>query len=127
MLFPRVAAVAEVGWTKSENKDYKDFSENRLPKFLKNIEESGVNYRIPEADVVINDCEQTGRKKIMITPFVAGIKLYYTIDGHKADNTANLYSGPILTPYTNGRPLTLNYIIVTAGNRASNEFSVDIK
>ena len=127
MLFPRVAAVAEVGWTKSENKDYKDFSENRLPKFLKNIEESGVNYRIPEADVVITDGAQTGRKTITITPFVAGSKVYYTIDGHKADNTANLYSGPILTPYTNGRPLTLNYIIVTAGNRASNEFSVDIK
>ena len=127
MLFPRVSAVAEVGWTKSENKDYKDFSENRLPKFLKNIEESGVNYRIPEADVVITDGAQTGRKTITITPFVAGSKVYYTIDGHKADNTANLYSGPILTPYTNGRPLTLNYIIVTAGNRASNEFSVDIK
>jgi hexosaminidase len=127
MLFPRVAALAEVGWTKPENKDYKNFTEDELPEFLKNMEESGVNFRIPEADVVINGDAQTGRKTITITPFVAGGKVYYTVDGHKADNTANLYSGPILTPYTNGRPLTLKYIIVTAGNRLSNEFSVDIK
>ena len=127
MLFPRVAALAEVGWTRSGNKDYKDFSENRLPEFLRNMERSGINYRIPEADIVINDDAQTARKKITITPFVAGSKVYYTIDGHKADNTANLYIDPIITPYTNGRQLTLNYIIVTAGNRVSNEFSVDIK
>jgi len=29
--------------------------------------------------------------------------------------------------YSEGRPLTLNYIIITVGNRVSNEFSVDIK
>jgi hexosaminidase len=127
MLFPRVAAMAEVGWTKAENKDYKSFTESRLPEFLKSLERSGVNYRVPEADVTINDAEQTGRKTITITPFVADSKVYYTIDGHKADNSANLYKGQILTPYTNGQPLTLNYIIVTAGNKVSNQFSLDIK
>ena len=44
MLFPRVAALAEVGWTKSENKDYKDFSENRLPGFSKEYRKSHSNY-----------------------------------------------------------------------------------
>jgi hexosaminidase len=127
MLFPRVAALAEVGWTTPGNKDYKGFSEDRLPAFLKNLERSGVNYRIPEADVVIAVSAQTGRKTITITPFVTGSKVYYTLDGHKADNTANLYTGSILTPYTNGGPLTLKYIIVTKGNRVSNEFNVDIK
>ena len=28
MLFPRICAVAEIGWTKSENKDYDRFYEN---------------------------------------------------------------------------------------------------
>ena len=91
------------------------------------MDQTGINYRIPEADIVINDNAQTGRSTITIIPFVADSKVYYTVDGHKADNTANLYSGPILTPYTNGRSLTLKYIIVTAGNRVSNEFNVDIK
>jgi hexosaminidase len=127
MLFPRAIALAEVGWTKPADKDYESFSKNRLPAFLKNLEKSGINYRIPEADIRINDDTQIGRKKITITPLVADSKVYYTIDGHKADNTTNLYAGSITTPFTNGRPLTLKYIIVTPANKVSNEFSVDIK
>lgn len=127
MLFPRIAALSEVGWTKPENKDYQAFSTKRLPVFLRNIEKAGINYRIPEANVVIDETQQAGRKRITIIPFVADSKIYYTVDGHKADNTANLYTGPIITPATNGRPLTLRYVIVTSGNRISNQFSVDIK
>ncbi|SEM82474.1 hexosaminidase [Mucilaginibacter gossypiicola] len=127
MLFPRAIALAEVGWTKNENKNYQDFTEQRLPIVLADLERSGINYRIPEANVVISSDPQTQRKRITITPLVAGSKVYYTIDGHKADNTANLYSASIITPVTNGRPLTLKYIVVTPENRTSNEFSVDIK
>lgn len=127
MVFPRAMAVAEVGWTKPENKDFDDFSKKRLPKGLLDMEKFGINYRIPEVDILIDNDQQTGRKKLTITPFVSGSKVYYTIDGHKADNTADLYSGSMLTPFTNGRPLTLKYVIVTPGNRTSNEFSVDIK
>jgi hexosaminidase len=127
MLFPRIIALAEVGWTKTENKNYEDFVGKRLPVVLESIEKSGVNYRIPEANVMITDDAASKRKKITITPFVADSKVYYTLDGHKADNTADLYSDPILSPMTNGRPLTLKYIIVTRENKTSNEFSVDIK
>jgi hexosaminidase len=127
MLFPRAVALAEVGWTKPVNKDYESFSKNRLPVFLLNIEKAGINYRVPEAGIVINNDAPAGRKKITITPLVAGSKVYYTIDGHKADNTANLYNESIITPFTNGRSLTLKYVIVTPGNRVSNEFSFDIK
>ncbi len=127
MLFPRVAALSEVGWTKPENKDYQAFSTKRLPVFLRNIEKADINYRIPEATVVIEKNQQAGGAKITITPFIADSKVYYTIDGHKADNTANLYTGPIVTPDTHGRPLTLRYVIITPGNRMSNQFSADIK
>lgn len=127
MLFPRAIALAEVGWTKTENKNYENFVGKRLPAILQSLDCAGVNYRIPEANVAINDDVPTKRKRITITPFVAESKVYYTIDGHKADNTADLYSGPILLPITNSRPLTLKYIIVTRGNRMGNEFSVEIK
>jgi hexosaminidase len=127
MLFPRTIALAEVGWTKTENKNYEDFASKRLSAILASIERSGVNYRIPEANIVITDDAPTKRKKVTITSYVAGSKVYYTIDGHKADNTADLYSGSILSPVTNGKSLTLRYIIVTRENKTSNEFSVDIK
>jgi len=127
MLFPRAAAIAEVGWTMPANKDYDNFSKARLPMLLRDLDKFGINYRIPEANVVINYDAQSGRKKITITPFVAGSKVYYTVDGHKANNNAEVYNGPILAPFTNGRAATLKYVIVTPGNRMSNEYSVDIK
>ncbi|RYE24855.1 MAG: beta-N-acetylhexosaminidase, partial [Sphingobacteriaceae bacterium] len=127
MIFPRAMALAEVGWTKPENKNFDDFTQNRLPKALSYLEKSEINFRIPEADIIINDEQKSGKKTIKIIPFVAGSKVYYTIDGHKADNTANLYTDAIPAPFTNGRPSTLKYVIVTPSNRMSNEFSVDIK
>jgi len=128
MIFPRAAAIAEVGWTTLANKNYENFTTKRLPLLLRDLEKFGINYRIPEADVVINDDIASGRKKITITAFVAGSKVYYTVDGHKADNNAGLYTEPILAPFSNnGKQLTLKYVIVTPGNRMSNEYSVDIK
>jgi hexosaminidase len=126
MLFPRVIALSEVGWTKPENKDYASFTANRLPEFLKNIGQFGVNYRIPEANIVMGNDATTGRKKITLAALVAESKIYYTIDGHKADINANLYTGDILLPVGNSRPLVLRYIIVAPGNKVSSEFTVDI-
>jgi len=127
MIFPRAAAIAEVGWTMQANKNYENFTKVRLPLLLRDLEKFGINYRIPEADVVISDDAQSDRKKITITPFVAGSKVYYTVDGHKADNNAGLYNEPILAPFSNGKQLTLKYVIVAPGNRMSNEYSVDVK
>lgn len=128
MLFPRALAVAEVGWTKPENKNYEDFTKRRLPGALTAIEKLNLNYRIPEAAIAITQDTPAAKKKITITPFTANSKVYYTVDGHKAGNTANLYTGPVTVPYMgDGHLATLKYVIVTADNRASNEFSVDIK
>jgi hexosaminidase len=128
MLFPRAIAIAEVGWTKPENKNYEDFTTRRLPHALAAIEKLNINYRIPEAAIAIIQDNPTIKKKITITPFTANSKVYYTVDGHKADNTANLYTGTVTMPYiSDGQPATLRYVIVTADNRTSNEFSVDIK
>jgi hexosaminidase len=128
MMFPRAIAIAEVGWTKPENKNYEDFTARRLPGALTAIEKLNLNYRIPEAAIAITQDSPAAKKKITITAFTANSKVYYTVDGRKADNTANLYTGPVIVPYvSDGRPSTLKYVIVTADNRTSNEFSVDIK
>jgi hexosaminidase len=43
MLYPRLAALAEVAWTKKELKDYEDFTK-RLPTLLKIYKEKNINY-----------------------------------------------------------------------------------
>lgn len=47
--FPRFSAVAEVAWTKNENKDYEDYLK-RLPSLLKRYKKDGINYFNPFAE-----------------------------------------------------------------------------
>jgi hexosaminidase len=127
MLFPRAIAVAEVGWTQPELKDLDNFKQSRLPVMLKDIEQMGMNFRIPEADTVVNTDPKTNEKQVTLIPLVAQSRIYYTIDGHKADNTGNLYKGPVTLPKMNaGQPAVLKYIVVTPGNRASAEYTLKI-
>lgn len=126
-LFPRALALAEVAWKKKEEKDYSSFIRNRLPASLLSLEKQGVFFRIPEAMVDIS--KESGRHLIRIQPLVEGATVYYTVDGHKADQTASLYTGPIVAPIpgSDQEPLVLRYVTVTPGGRSSNEFQVPIE
>ncbi|GAB2633960.1 beta-N-acetylhexosaminidase [Belliella aquatica] len=127
MIFPRLLALAEVAWMPKEKKDYDSFFTSRLPHRLAELEYQDVNFRIPEAKIEIT--EREGRKSIQMTSSVAGSKIYYTYDGHKADRTAQLYQGEFLmpTPREDQGPLTLKYIIVTPGNRESEMYSMVVE
>nr|MBI1230149.1 family 20 glycosylhydrolase [Cytophagales bacterium] len=128
-LFPRALALAEVAWMAREDKDYQAFTKHRLPARLRELEKMDVFFRIPEAKVNISKDEASGRHMVSIDPLVAQAKVYFTVDGHKADQTATLYSGPFATPIPgpNQQPLTLRYIIVTPEGRSSNQFEAEIK
>lgn len=126
MMFPRMLAVAEIAWSDKEQRNYDDFSMNRLPIHLQALERRGVFFRIPEAKITFGTNPANGRKTVAIIPFVAKSTVYYTVDNHKADQTGNVYDGVIDLPWANETPLQLNYIIVTPGGRASNMFTVDL-
>jgi len=126
MLFPRALALSEVAWTGRDGQNYQEFTTQRLPKRLAELEKSNINYRIPEAKVDISAAGPSGRQTVTITPFVANSTVYYTVDGHKADNNGTLYRGPFELPHVGAgqKPLKVNYIIVTPGNRTSSMFTV---
>lgn len=42
--FPRIAAIAEAGWTLQKNKDYGRFRNSNLPKLLEIWDSEGINY-----------------------------------------------------------------------------------
>lgn len=127
-LFPRALALAEVAWTEKLQKDYLEFTSHRLPKRLAELAQLQVFYRVPEAKVSFSTDDQSGRKLVTIQPLVKDSKVYFTVDGHKADQTANLYTGtfpaPIVGPEQDS--LTLRYIVITPDGRSSNEFSISI-
>ncbi|WP_162419571.1 beta-N-acetylhexosaminidase [Cyclobacterium roseum] len=128
-LFPRALALAEVAWKTKEEKDYQSFLRDRLPARLLSLEKQGVFFRIPEAIVNIQKDSASGRHLIQIQSLVEGAKVYYTVDGHKADQTARLYTGPVLAPIPgkDQESLVLRYVTVTPGGRSSNEFHVPIE
>jgi hexosaminidase len=128
MLFPRMIALAEVGWSKPQNKDFDNFTRLRLPKAISALDSFGLNYRIPEAAVNISDAGIPGRKKIVVTPFLSGCKIFYTLDGRQADNTALHYNESITTPYVaGGKPVILRYVIYNSAGRSSAQYTVEIK
>jgi len=127
MLFPRVAALAEVGWTRPRNKNYESFINRRLPAFLNGLEKNGINYRIPEAALFLGSNGPAGRKVLTLIPAQPGSTIYFTLNGYQADNTAERYVRPIVLPDTHGRPLTVNYVVVTPGNRVSRNYSLTLK
>lgn len=128
-LFPRAFALAEVAWKKNENKNYESFSLERLPERLRQLEEDNVFFRIPEAKVEFSKDEKSGRYLVEINPLIANATVYYTFDGHKADQTALLYTGPVLAPIAGkGQdPITIHYVTISPAGRSSNEFSVTLE
>ncbi len=130
MIFPRALAIAEIAWTAEQAKDYADFSLNRLPRRLDDLEKMGVYYRVPEAQVSFGRDASTGRRTATIKPLVANSSIYYSLDGHKADPTGILYTAPISLPWYSKQEketvFKLKYVVETPGGRVSNEFSVPI-
>lgn len=85
----------------AEDKDFGEFIKQRLPLRLKELEKLGVNFRIPEAKVEM--LEENNRKKIIMEAFVEDAKIYYTVDGQRADRTSQLYKGAF--NYIQGRTI----------------------
>lgn len=92
-LFPRVTAIAEVGWTKKQNKD--------LDSFIKRIDNQEVrwdyhnlNYYIPMPEGNMNYIEFTDKVTL---PFTTNrpVKVVYTLDGSDPTASSAVYKSPL--------------------------------
>ncbi|MES2810512.1 MAG: family 20 glycosylhydrolase [Bacteroidota bacterium] len=95
MALPRLLAVAEVAWTPLANKNFKDFSENRLPGQLAWLDKNNFNYRVPSA-IGAKDTVMFGSElKVDLKPSVKGAKVYYTIDGYTPTDNDKEFTIPM--------------------------------
>lgn len=120
MLFPRLFALAETAWTNPNRKNYKTFSEEKIPIHLSWLEASSTFFRVPEVigakDTTIN---VNGTYRFDFKPSVAGAKIYYTIDGYQPNETTNLYSQPFVVNVPKGEYRPVKSMVITAsGNRS---------
>ena len=100
--FPRLCALAEIGWTPQALRSYDDFT-GRLGPHLLRLKNAGVKLRLPPAAAVVR------KGQIQILPPYAGAEIRYTVDGSDPLNsaTAKVWDGqPFKAPAASLRTRT---------------------
>ena len=124
MAFPRMLALAEVLWSRKENRDFADF-QTRFAAHLPRLDRQQVNYRIPEPAGLRNIVSETGRSAIELF-FAPGTRVFYTTDGSRPDVDSPLYQWPIVLDLAEGEIKTLKTIVVNPDGRKSSVYSATI-
>ena len=120
MLYPRLLALSEVAWTPLTNKNFKDFSEVRLPVQLAYLDKNNCNYRVP---LTINTPQDTiifaSSLNVALKSPVAGAKVYYTIDGYTPRETDIEYTKPMTYNVPQDQYRELKTIVITPTGKRS--------
>lgn len=127
MLLPRMLALSEVAWSPKSNKDYKNFSEDRIPHQLANLETAGYNYRVPET-IGIQDTAVTGDKfTLEVKPSVESGTVRYTLDGTTPRALDLPYTAPLQLTIPAGKELTFRCLTVSPAGKTSNVTTIKMK
>jgi hexosaminidase len=130
MIFPRIAALAEIAWLPAEKKNYTDF-ERRLPSLLKHYDGIGINYSKAFYNVMGNPVVQKGKLELALQTADPKTEIHYTTDGSQADTQSPLYTAPIVLgktqvilnaiPVENGKALCAPYSQSFIVNKAAGQ------
>jgi hexosaminidase len=86
--YPRLCALAEVGWTPQKQREWTEFN-NRLGKFhYQRLACAGIKLRVPTPKATFEN------DKVSITPPFEGAEVRYSTDGSNPTYTSNLYTAP---------------------------------
>jgi N-acetyl-beta-hexosaminidase len=94
--YPRLLALAEIAWTKLENKDLKDFF-RRVDNAYVRLDGHNINYHIPQPEQPngsIDFVAFTDEASLEFTT-TRPIKVVYTLDGSEPTPESTIYESPI--------------------------------
>ncbi len=100
MTFPRAAAIAEMGWSQPEHRDWNDFLK-RLPGQFARYDALGIPYADSIFAVQMKSQYQAGAAQVNVTLSTQAAlgDIHYTLDGSAPDAESPRYSGALkLTP-----------------------------
>lgn len=103
-IFPRLLALAEVGWTPQDRREWADFS-RRMGPDLERLDAQGVAFRVPPPTAIWKQGEAR-----LVPPF-AGAEMRFTTDGSKPTAASPRYE----TPVSISDPGSLRYLTVFHG------------
>ena len=94
MAIPRLLAIAELGWSKPEQKDWSAFQQ-RLSDQFERLNIMGINYRIPDLEGFNAVNAFIGEGTINVTCLDPTAEIHYTTDGSTPTLQSPIYEGPI--------------------------------
>ena len=97
MVLPRMAAIAEVGWSSKNVRDWTDFS-RRLETHVKRYAAMGANYARSAFTVIMSDSFDTSNRTRLVTlqSEIGQERIRYTVDGTEPTPQSPLYTVPLL-------------------------------
>lgn len=99
MVLPRMAALAEVLWTKKEHKNWDDFF-GRLQQHFYAYGQRGLNYSTGNYLVNIKPLIENGKLQVSLTSEIPGASIYFTKDGTDPQLNSIKYIQPLLINQT---------------------------
>ncbi|MDO5571337.1 MAG: family 20 glycosylhydrolase [Bacteroidales bacterium] len=96
MIYPRIAALAEVAWSNSENRSWNEFKP-RINRHVSLLKEKGVNSCNLNADVLLTQNPDTINNYMVVemNTDLYPASIYYTIDGSEPTVNSNVYKKPL--------------------------------
>ncbi len=120
MLYPRLLALSELAWTPLASKNFKDFSETRLPAQLAWLDKNDYDYHVPTAIGVAQDTIVFGSQlAVNLKAPVTGAKIFYTIDSYAPRETDLQYHIPMTYDVPLDQYRDLQTIVITPSGKHS--------
>lgn len=126
-IYPRVFALAEIAWTKSQNKNYNSFVLNRMPHHLEKLESQKRLYKVPVPFGAEETALITSKYVLDLKPTIKNGQIFYTIDGYNPDETAALYEKPVTINIPKGEYRTIKTVQISPGGRKSSINKIIVK
>ena len=119
MLLPRLFSLAEIAWSKPSNKDFKNFSEERVPVHLARLDKTNTNYWVPTPIGMPDKLQDGERFTIELKAPIVGAKIFYTLDNYRPSENATVYVSPITIIVPQGQMKILKTIVIAPSGRRS--------
>lgn len=124
MFFPRAFAIAEIAWTKPENKDFKAFC-TAVDRACEALDARGINYHIPMPEQPGGSYDHVAflDKAVLEFSTTRPMRMVYTLDGTEPTVASATYEGPI--EFTSNA--TLKIACVTSYGKLGKVRTIDIR
>jgi len=94
MAFPRAIAIAEIGWSQQDRRNWDDFIV-RMDKQFPRLDNMGVKYSKGSFSVDISTQRDKNRNLVVLSSEINGMEIRYTIDGSDPIIKSKLYTEPV--------------------------------